>query len=43
MLNYQCAAALRDNSLRIILSDFELEPLPSTEASEGGRAAGDDA
>jgi DNA-binding transcriptional LysR family regulator len=28
VLHYQCAEALRDNSLRIILADFELEPLP---------------
>jgi DNA-binding transcriptional LysR family regulator len=28
VLHYQCADALRDGSLQIILSDFELEPLP---------------
>ena len=28
VLRYQCAAALRSGSLRIILADFELEPLP---------------
>ena len=28
VLQYQCAAALRDESLQIILADFELEPLP---------------
>jgi DNA-binding transcriptional LysR family regulator len=28
VLHYQCADALRDGSLRIILADFELEPLP---------------
>jgi DNA-binding transcriptional LysR family regulator len=28
VLHYQCAAALRDGSLQIILADFEPEPLP---------------
>jgi DNA-binding transcriptional LysR family regulator len=28
VLHYQCADAVRDGSLRIILTDFELEPLP---------------
>ena len=28
VLHYQCADALRDGPLRIILADFELEPLP---------------
>jgi DNA-binding transcriptional LysR family regulator len=28
VLHYQCADALRDGSLRIILADFEVEPLP---------------
>ncbi|WP_307437013.1 LysR family transcriptional regulator [Labrys monachus] len=28
VLHYQCADALRDGSLRIILADFETEPLP---------------
>jgi DNA-binding transcriptional LysR family regulator len=28
VLHYQCAEALRDGSLRIILAEFELEPLP---------------
>lgn len=28
VLHYQCAAALRSKSLRIILADFELAPLP---------------
>jgi DNA-binding transcriptional LysR family regulator len=28
VLHYQCANAVRDGSLRIILTDFELEPLP---------------
>ena len=28
VLHYQCADALRNGSLRIILADFELEPLP---------------
>jgi DNA-binding transcriptional LysR family regulator len=28
VLHYQCAAALRDGSLQIILADFELEALP---------------
>ncbi len=28
VLHYQCADAVRDGSLRIILADFEIEPLP---------------
>src|SRR5262249_32298318 len=28
VLHYQCANALRDGSLQIILADFEIEPLP---------------
>jgi DNA-binding transcriptional LysR family regulator len=28
VLHYQCADAVRDGSLRIILADFEVEPLP---------------
>jgi DNA-binding transcriptional LysR family regulator len=28
VLHYQCADALRDGSLRIILAEFEVEPLP---------------
>ena len=28
VLHYQCADAVRDGSLQIILADFELEPLP---------------
>lgn len=28
VLHYQCADALRDGSLRIVLADFEVEPLP---------------
>jgi DNA-binding transcriptional LysR family regulator len=28
VLHYQCADALRDGSLQIVLADFELEPLP---------------
>lgn len=28
VLHYQCAAALRDKSLRVVLADFEPEPLP---------------
>jgi DNA-binding transcriptional LysR family regulator len=28
VLHYQCADALRDGSLRIVLADFELEPQP---------------
>lgn len=28
VLHYQCADALRDGTLRIILADFEVEPLP---------------
>jgi DNA-binding transcriptional LysR family regulator len=28
VFHYQCADALRDDSLRIILADFEVEPLP---------------
>ena len=28
VLHYQCAGAVRDGSLKIILADFEVEPLP---------------
>jgi DNA-binding transcriptional LysR family regulator len=28
VLHYQCADALRDESLRVVLAEFELEPLP---------------
>jgi DNA-binding transcriptional LysR family regulator len=28
VLHYQCADAVRDGSVRIILADFEVEPLP---------------
>ena len=28
VLHYQCAEAVRDGSLEIILEDFEIEPLP---------------
>ena len=28
VLHYQCADAVRDGSLRIILADFEVQPLP---------------
>ena len=28
VLHYQCADAVRDGSLRIVLADFEVEPLP---------------
>jgi DNA-binding transcriptional LysR family regulator len=28
LLHYQCADAVRDGSLRIVLADFEVEPLP---------------
>jgi DNA-binding transcriptional LysR family regulator len=28
VLHYQCAEAVRDGSLEIILKDFEIEPLP---------------
>jgi DNA-binding transcriptional LysR family regulator len=28
VLHYQCAEAVRDGSLQIILEDFEIEPLP---------------
>jgi DNA-binding transcriptional LysR family regulator len=28
VLHYQCADAVREGSLRIILADFEVEPLP---------------
>jgi DNA-binding transcriptional LysR family regulator len=28
VLHYQCADAVRDGSLRIILAEFEVEPLP---------------
>jgi len=28
VLHYQCADALREGSLQIILADFEMEPLP---------------
>jgi DNA-binding transcriptional LysR family regulator len=28
VLHYQCADAVRDGSLRIILANFELEPVP---------------
>src|SRR5262249_24302552 len=29
VLHYQCAAAIKDGSLRIILANFEVEPLPA--------------
>jgi DNA-binding transcriptional LysR family regulator len=29
VLDYQCADALREDSLRIVLADFEVEPLPA--------------
>jgi hypothetical protein len=28
VLHYQCTEAVRDGSLKIILKDFEIEPLP---------------
>jgi DNA-binding transcriptional LysR family regulator len=36
MLHYQCADALRDRSLRIILAAFEVEPLPVHLIHAGG-------
>jgi DNA-binding transcriptional LysR family regulator len=38
VLHYQCADALRDGSLRIILAEFEVEPLP-VHLLHPGRAA----
>jgi DNA-binding transcriptional LysR family regulator len=38
VLHYQCADAVRDGSLRIILTDFELEPLPVHLIHAGGGA-----
>jgi DNA-binding transcriptional LysR family regulator len=38
VLHYQCAAALEDGSLEIILEDFEPEPLPVHLIHAGGRA-----
>jgi DNA-binding transcriptional LysR family regulator len=38
VLHYQCADAVRDGSLRIILTDFELEPLPVHLLHAGGNA-----
>jgi DNA-binding transcriptional LysR family regulator len=38
VLHYQCADALRDGSLRIVLADFEIEPLP-VHLLHSGRAA----
>jgi len=38
VLHYQCADAVHDGSLRIVLADFELEPLP-VHLIHGGRGA----
>ena len=38
VLHYQCADALRDDSLQIILADFELEPVPVHLLHVGGGA-----
>jgi DNA-binding transcriptional LysR family regulator len=38
VLHYQCAEAVRDGSLQIILADFEVEPLP-VHLLQAGRGA----